>query len=131
MISPLDPSNLRKRIVELDDRRRDLLAQLLRPSPMVIGYLYKMRRRCGSPRCKCSRGELHSSWYLSRRQEGRTKLTYVGRVVPQWLGERVGRYRQYQKRLAAMRKMDAEISRLLNQLRDEKVQTLEQATKRR
>jgi len=78
---------------------------------MVSGSLFQMRRQCGNPRCKCARGELHASWYLSRHWEGKTKLTYIGRVVPDWLQKRVGRYQIHQKRLAAIRKIDAEISR--------------------
>jgi len=98
---------------------------------MVAGSLFQMRRHCGNPRCKCARGELHASWYLSRRQEGKTKLIYIGRVVPDWLSRRVGRYQGHQKRLAAIRKIDAEISKELNQLRDEKVQSFEKAQKGR
>lgn len=49
---------------------------------MVAGSLFQMR--------KCARGQLHASWYLSRRQEGRTKLIYIGSVVPDLLSKRVG-----------------------------------------
>jgi len=115
----------------MDKQRRDLLRQALRPSAMIPGSLFQMRRRCGNPRCKCYRGKLHASWYLSRPKEGKTKLTYIGRIVPDWLSQRVGRYQQYQKRLAAIRKIDAEISRDLNRLRDGKVQSFEQAERKR
>ena len=127
----MDSSKLRKKLLELDDRRRKLLGHVLRPLPMIIGYLYQMRRRCGNPRCKCARGELHASWYLSRRKEGKTRLTYVGRVVPEWLSERVKRYQRFQKTLAAIRKIDVEISGILNRLRDDKIKSLEQELKDR
>ena len=127
----MDFSKLRQKIRLLDEQRRNLLRQVLRPFPMVLGSLFQMRRQCGNPRCKCARGELHASWYLSRRREGKTKLTYIGRVVPDWLQKRVGRYQRPQKRLAAIRKIDAEISKGLNQLRDERLQSFEQAHKER
>ena len=127
----MDSSKLRQKIWLLDEQRRNLLRQVLRPFPMVSGSLFQMRRQCGNPRCKCARGELHASWYLSRRQEGKTKLTYIGRVVPDWLQKRVGRYQIHQKRLAAIRKIDAEISKGLNQLRDEKVQSFEKVQRER
>lgn len=98
---------------------------------MIGASLYQMHRRCGNPRCKCARGDLHTSWYLSRRQQGRTKLTYIGRIVPDWLAKRIGRYQQHQKILARIRKIDAQISRSLNSLRDEKLESLEQALKDR
>lgn len=127
----MDVSKLRQNIIRLDQQRRMLLQQVLRPSPMIGGSLYQMRRRCGNPRCKCGRGDLHASWYLSRRQEGRTKLTYIGRIVPDWLAKRIGRYQRHQKILARIRKIDAEISRSLNKLRDEKLESFEQAQKGR
>ena len=127
----LDPSKLRQKIHHLDQRRRMLLEQVLRPSAMIGGSLYQMRRRCGNPRCKCARGDLHRSWYLSRRQQGRTKLTYIGRIVPDWLAKRIHRYQQHQKTLARIRKIDAEISSSLNTLRDEKIESFEKAQKGR
>ena len=127
----MDSSRLRQKLLAMDKQRLDFLRQALRPSAMISGSLFQMHRRCGNPRCKCSRGKLHASWYLSRPKEGKTKLTYIGRIVPNWLSQRVGRYQQYQKRLAAIRKIDTEISRGLNRLRDEKVQSFEQAERER
>ena len=127
----MDVSKLRQNIIRLDQQRRMLLQQVLRPSPMIGASLYQMRRRCGNPRCKCARGDLHASWYLSRRQQGRTKLTYIGRIVPDWLAKRIGRYQRHQKILARIRKIDAEISISLNKLRDEKLESFEQAHKDR
>jgi hypothetical protein len=66
---------------------------------------------------------------LSRRHEKRTKLTYIGKIVPRWLAEGIGRYQKHQKSLARIRKIDAEISRILNKLRDEKLQSFEEAQK--
>ena len=126
---PLDTSKLRQNIIRLDEQRRSLLGQVLRPSAMIAASLYQMHRRCGNPRCKCARGDLHTSWYLSRRQEGRTKLTYIGKIVPDWLAKRIHRYQQHQKILARIRKIDAQISRSLNSLRDEKLESVEQALK--
>jgi hypothetical protein len=125
----LDLSKLRQKVHRLDEQRRMLLQQVLRPSPMIGGTLYQMRRRCGNARCKCARGYLHASWYLSRRQQGRTKLTYIGRIVPDWLAKRIGRYQHHQKILARIRKIDAQISSSLNTLRDEKLSSFEQAQK--
>jgi hypothetical protein len=70
---------------------------------------------------------LHTSWYLSRAEQGRTKLIYIGRIVPAGLGNCVGRYQRHQKFLAQIRKIDAEISDHLNQLRDQSLQSLEEA----
>ncbi len=123
----MDASKLRQKIRQLDNRRRELLERVLRPGAMVVGSLYQMRRKCGKPGCKCARGQLHASWYLSRAQQGHTKLIYIGKIVPDRLGTRVRRYQRHQKLLAQIRKIDAEISEHLNQLRDQRLQSLEQA----
>jgi len=127
----LNASKLRQKVYGLDEQRRMLLGQVLHPLPMIAASLYEMRRRCGNPRCKCARGHLHASWYLSRHQEGRTKLTYIGRIVPDWLATRIRRYQQHRKRLARIRKIDAEISGSLNKLRDERLESFEGAQKDR
>lgn len=114
----MDSSQAKLRVRALDEERRSLLGETLSPLPMTAGSLYVMRRRCGKPQCRCTRGKLHVSWYLSRSIEGRPKLMYVGRIVPETVETRVRRYQRYQKILARVRKIDAEISGLLNALRD-------------
>jgi len=127
----MDLSRLRQKIHRLNKERRELLKRVLHPRKMVQGSLYQMRRYCGKPGCKCTRGEKHVSWYLSRAVEGKTKLTYIGRIVPAWLDDRVKRYQRHQEVLARIRKIDTEISSSLNKLRDKKVQTIEEALKER
>ncbi len=51
--------------------------------------------------------------------------------MPDWLTRRVGRYQRHQKVLAAIRKIDTEISGYLNELRDDKVQSYEEAHEER
>lgn len=124
-------SRLRQKIHRLDKERRELLKKVLHPRKMIQGSLYRMRRSCGKPGCRCAKGDKHVSWYLSRAVEGKTKLTYIGRIVPAWLEQRVRRYQRHHKVLARIRKIDAEISSSLNKLRDARVQTIEEARKER
>ena len=117
---------MRQKILQLDKRRRALLDRTLRPGAMIAGSLYQMKRKCGKPGCKCARGEPHASWYLSRAEQQRTKLTYIGKLVPDRLAKPIRRYQRHQKFLAQIRKIDMEISSYLNQLRDQVTKTLEQ-----
>ena len=103
----------------------------MRPKKMVQGSLYQMERICGNPNCKCAKGAKHISWYLSRPMRGKTKLTYIGRIVPPKIFDSVCRYQQYQKHLAKIRKIDNEISLLLNQIRDAMVHSIEEMRKKR
>jgi hypothetical protein len=54
-----------------------LLPGLLEPcfdrEPLLPGSLYPLRRKCGKPSCRCTRGELHESTVLSYRGQGRSQ----------------------------------------------------------
>ena len=121
----MDLSRLRQKILHLDQKRLSLIKTLLRPLPMISGSLYQMHRPCGNPRCKCARGVLHSSWYHSTRKDKKTKLIYIGKIVPEWLSSHVLRYQSYQKTLTEIRKIDSEISSTLNHLRETKLKTFD------
>jgi len=62
-------------------RGRSRLAKLVHDRRMLRGSLVTMARRCGSPGCKCNRGEKHVSLYLSIRHNGKRKMIYV---PPAW-----------------------------------------------
>lgn len=123
----MDLSRLRQKILLLDEKRLSLIKTLLHPLPMISGSLYQMHRPCGNPRCKCARGELHSSWYLSTRKDKKTNLIYIGKIVPERLSTRVRRYQSYQKTLAEIRRIDSEISSSLNKLRETKLKTFDKS----
>lgn len=120
----MDESKVRQEVRRLDAERKKLIDRVLRPGRMVKGSLYRLGRSCGNPNCKCARGEKHLSWYLSLKVDGKTKLTYIGRVVPADIDERVKRYRHHQRVLARIRSIDAKISDYLNRLRDAKLEAI-------
>jgi len=120
----MDESKVRQEVRRLDAERRKLIGRVLRPGRMIKGSLYQLGRSCGNPNCKCARGQKHLSWYLSLKAEGKTKLTYIGRVVPADIDERVKRYRHHQRMLARIRSIDTKISDYLNRLRDAKLEAI-------
>lgn len=122
----MDLSRLRQKIYELNKERRVLLNKVMKPGEMIKGSLYQMARSCGNPNCKCARGEKHVSWYLSCRVGGRTKLFYVGRIPSVRIHEGARRYQNHQKLLAKIRKIDNDISRFLNQIRDMMVRRIDE-----
>ncbi len=66
-------------------RRRDaLLRKLGTIGPFIDGSLVTIARTCGNPRCRCTRGEKHVSFYLtykpprsSKGKASKTKTIYV------------------------------------------------------
>jgi hypothetical protein len=120
----MSQNRTRQRLKRLDEERRRLLGEVLEGGKMVQGSRYEMHRRCGKPNCRCTRGEGHVSWYLSRAVKGRTKLIYIGGSVPARLSDRVRRYQRYQKTVAKIRRLDSEISAILNAFRDARTEPL-------
>ena len=48
---------------------------------MIAGSIYVVYKKCGNKNCRCAKGDLHGPFfYLSRKEEGKTKLTFVRRA---------------------------------------------------
>ena len=67
-------SRLRRDILQLQERLGRVLAVALARTPLVKGNVYEIARRCGTPRCRCTRGQLHRNWVLSWSEGGRHYL---------------------------------------------------------
>jgi hypothetical protein len=66
-------SSLRSQLLEAQHQLPQLLEECLGREPLLPGSLYTLRRKCGKPNCRCSRGELHESTVLSYRGQGRPR----------------------------------------------------------
>jgi hypothetical protein len=80
----------------LERHARSRLAQPIAREPCLRGALVERARPCGTPTCRCQRGQLHRSLYLATRHQGRRALLSIPRAleenVRQWLPN--GRRRQ-------------------------------------
>jgi len=45
--------------------------------PLTPGSFYLLRRKCGKTSCRCTRGQLHAVWVLTRSESGQHKLYSV------------------------------------------------------
>lgn len=86
-------------------RREDWLAELVEAAEhMLWGSLQEVYRRCGRPGCHCATGEKHGpAFYLSRSEQGRSRLIYVPDALHDDVERGVEAYRRYRelgKRLA-------------------------------
>jgi hypothetical protein len=66
-------SSLRSQLLKLREQLPQLLEDCLGREPLLPGSLYTLRRKCGKPNCRCSRGELHESTVLSYRGQERPR----------------------------------------------------------
>ena len=66
---------------------------ILKGSPVIS------RRTCGNKGCKCYRGELHESLYLSRTINGKSTMTYIPKDKEKYVLECVKRYKDLLKKI--------------------------------
>ena len=112
----INGSRLRRRIYAAQVNFQKQLRILMRREPILKGIVYKLRRRCGKPGCRCVNGQLHGMWALSIPEQGRRRM----RSVPedrrgQWR-ELAASYRRFRKARAALVKIFREILKAVDEL---------------
>jgi hypothetical protein len=85
-----------------------LLRSLQLEAPLTPGSLYRLRRKCGKPTCRCAQGHLHETWVLTRSAQGQTKLYSVPPEQRARVRQLTAAYRRYQRSRALWVKRTAE-----------------------
>lgn len=110
-------SRLKKRIQALEERRSDRLEQVLdQDQNLIRGYLGTRARVCGNPGCRCARGELHESKYLSAAVDGVTRQVHVPKRDEVEVARGVERYRRFQELRAEIAELGEEVLGLVKEL---------------
>jgi hypothetical protein len=116
--------SLKERIRRLEGEREKLLKELMEPEDMVAGSVYSTYKKCGKETCRCARGELHGPFMsLSIPKEGKRTLRHIRQGDEDWVKSRAINYRDYQKNLARLRKLDATVLSVLKLLRERHLKT--------
>jgi hypothetical protein len=99
-----ESSRLRLQLREtLESQQRQLELLLSERGPIIHGSFGSRARVCGTPNCRCTRGELHESKYLSASTGGRVRQVHVpasDEVDVRAGVERHRRFREARARLA-------------------------------
>jgi hypothetical protein len=98
-------SRLRQELRQLWEQLGKTLQTCFADTPLVQGTVYQIARRCGSPHCRCTRGQLHRSMVLTWSEQGRHRI----RSLPP---QRVADIRRKSKEYARFRRARAQVSRL-------------------
>jgi len=84
----------RSHLSDPERRARSRLTQILHEGSFVLGSLVTMKRTCGKPGCKCTRGELHSGLYLALRVGGKRRMIHVPQTMQQTVRQWVANYQE-------------------------------------
>ena len=115
-------SRLRQELWRLYGGLARTLRALQRDARMVQGSLYLLRRKCGKPTCRCTRGELHPTWVLTRSEAGQHRLYSVPVDQRGGLRPLTREYRRWQRTRAVLVKQLARLLALIDQLAEQRLE---------
>ena len=122
----MDISAIKKKIRFLERQRSKKLNYLLNPKDMIAGSIYETYKKCGNKNCRCAKGELHGPFfYLSRKVNGVTKLTFVRRADEDSIEEKAKNYRKYTKAAADLGKLNSKIYDNIKKIKEVKTKNYE------
>jgi len=86
--------------------------------PLWRGLVHDVKRKCGKPNCRCTRGELHVSTVLADRSGQRLRnLTLAGKPLALFT-KMTEEYRQVRQARARLIKITREMLSLFDQLEE-------------
>lgn len=114
---PDDLSRIRQQLHQRYKLLGELLHSLLALRKGLIRGTFGTRSRlCGHSNCKCTRGELHQSKYLSVTVSGRVRQVHVPASDELMVSEGVERYQSWRRSRVAIAEADAELLQLVDAL---------------
>ena len=120
--SPPALSKSRQDIFFLQKQTYKLFSNILNSNLLLKGILYQLRHTCGKSNCKCAKSSYrHVNWYLSRSEQGKTKVYYIKQVDLLLFKRLTEEYKRFRESRHKIVKIYREIINLINQI--EKIKT--------
>jgi hypothetical protein len=115
-------SSLRQQLAQAQQLLPGLLEACFERTPLLPGTLYTLRRKCGKPACRCTRGQLHQSTVLSYRPDGRSQNISPAAEHVDSLRAMTQHYRQCRQTRVQLRRWFTQLLQLVDALQDARVQ---------
>jgi len=84
--------------------------------PLAPGSFYLLRRQCGKASCRCTRGQLHPVWVLTRSESGQHKLYTVAPDQRAQVRQLAAAWRRYQRARARLLRQITALLALADQI---------------
>jgi len=115
-MSRIDRPQLRQRLGDLYRKLGALLDSLNTSGSTFAGVVYRLRTRCGKPRCVCREGKRHTAWCVSYREGPKKRLRTVPPPLLQHLQDLAERYRRLRACRAQMNRTFAQMIQIVDRL---------------
>ena len=114
---PERTSRLRQRLLQASERLQDQIERVLEEKgPLIRGSFGARSRVCGTPGCRCTRGEKHTSKYLTATDQGKVRQVHVPASDEEQVAAGVARYRRFQRMRKRLVELDALVLELVDDL---------------
>lgn len=123
-------SDARRTVARLGDELPALLDSLLDRAPMLKAYLVDTPLTCGSPSCRCARGEKHPAWVAKIPEGGATRSRSIPEHVFRRLKPLAEEYRQFRQKLARVRRLFKQAEAALRDIETSRLVDLEEELRR-
>jgi hypothetical protein len=111
------PPQISKAAMSSEERKlRSRANKLLAGAGLIHGYLSTRYQVCGTPNCRCTRGDKHEAFVLVLRKEKKT----VQIPIPRWLAPTVKKWVEQEKDLQ-------DTVRRISDLQVERIQEMKRA----
>jgi hypothetical protein len=111
-------SRLRVELRRLLERLLKTLEVAFARTPLVKGNVYEIARRCGTPNCICTRGQLHRNMVLTWSEGGRSYLRSIPRAQVADLRRKSEAYLRFRRARAEVSVLHKKILGVLDQIQE-------------
>jgi len=116
----MDISQIRQKIYRLQRERQKIETRLMRIPVMTKGSLSHVYNVCGTPTCKCKKGERHGPYPLLSFKIGDKKTTrFIKKEDAKRIEKEVRSYRTFQAGLTRLQQISEAIKNYFHQIREE------------
>lgn len=109
-------SRLRRSLTRLYEEVGRLIEPFHCDKPVIKGSVYELKRKCGNPGCRCTRGELHRSMVVSDSEKGRKSLRVIPRGFLVDVRSKVRRYRRLRRARARLVEVHGKMLRVMDEM---------------
>ena len=114
-------SAVRKTILAVHEEMGRLLEGVLARGALLKGCVYESRHRCGKPRCKCARGDLHVATALAYRGRGKQQNRHPPSGELPLLRRMTAEYQRFRRSRARLVKAFRELLNAVGALEKERL----------
>ncbi len=113
----MDLSHCRQKLSAIIAEEARLLRVFSGREALMKGSIYRTRTKCGNKNCKCSKGELHIVWRITKSEEGKTRTKSLCRNEEiEKYKKLTENYREFREARAQIVEIHKEQIKLINQI---------------